>query len=83
VVLSPPSDRSVRVGPRSFLAPAASLCGRLGDFSATAESAVLILRIREEDYYDQSDEHPELTRAAMANLATELEKMMDLKPPVV
>jgi CRP-like cAMP-binding protein len=82
VALSPPSHRFVRVGPRRFMAPAASLCGRLGDFSAHAESAVLILRIREEDYHDQSDEHPELTRAAMAYMATELERMMDLKPPV-
>jgi CRP-like cAMP-binding protein len=82
VVLTPPSHRFVRIGPRRFLSPSASLCGRLGDFSAHAESSVLILRIREEDYYDQSDEHPELTRAAMAHMATELEKMMDLKPPV-
>lgn len=82
VALSPPSHRFVRVGPRRILAPAASLCGRLGDFAAHAETPVLILRVREEDYYDQSDEHPDLTRAAMAYMATELERMLDLKPPV-
>jgi hypothetical protein len=47
-----------------------------------AETSAILLRIREEDYYDQSDEHPELTRAATAYLAIEFEKMMDVKPTV-
>jgi CRP-like cAMP-binding protein len=82
VLLRAESERVLRVGPQRFLAAAASLCGRLGDFSATAETSAILLRIREEDYYDQSDEHPELTRAAMAYLALEIEKMMDVNPPV-
>lgn len=82
VALRAESDRVLRVGPQRFLAPAAALCGRLGDFSAVAETSAILLRIREEDYYDQSDEHPELTRAATAYLAIEFEKMMDVKPTV-
>jgi CRP-like cAMP-binding protein len=82
VLLRAESERVLRVGPQRFLAAAASLCGRLGDFSATAETSAILLRIREEDYYDQSDEHPELTRAATAYLALEIEKMMDVNPPV-
>ncbi len=74
-------DRLTRVGPTSFLAPAAALSVGLGEYSAHAETAAIVLRIREEEYYDQSDEHPELTRSAMAYMATEQEKLMDLKPP--
>jgi CRP-like cAMP-binding protein len=81
VVLRNEKGRVMRVGPRCFLAPEASLCGRLGEFSAQAETACSVLRIRVEDYYDQSDEHPDLTRAAMAALALQVEKLMDLEPP--
>jgi CRP-like cAMP-binding protein len=82
VELRAANERLVRVGPQRFLAPAAALSGHLGEFSARAETSVILLRIRAEDYYDQSDEHPELTRAAMGYLAIEAEKLMDLKPPV-
>jgi CRP-like cAMP-binding protein len=81
VALRGETGRLVRVGPQRFLAAEASLCGRLGDFSAQAETACSVLRIRVEDYYDQADEHPDLTRAALARLALGLEKLMDLKPP--
>ena len=74
-------ERMARVGPLQFLAPAAALAGRLVAYEARAESAAIVLQIREEDYYDQSDEHPDLARAAMAYMATEIEKLMDLKPP--
>jgi CRP-like cAMP-binding protein len=81
VVLRADGERTLRIGPQRFLAPTAALCGRLGDFSAHAETSVILLRIREEEYYDQSDEHPELTRAALASISTYVEQMMDLKPP--
>ncbi|HTV23838.1 MAG TPA: cyclic nucleotide-binding domain-containing protein [Polyangiaceae bacterium] len=81
VQLRASNGRVVRVGPQCFLAPESSLCGRLGEFSAEAETACSVLRIRVEDYYDQSDEHPDLTRAAMASLALEVERLIDLKPP--
>jgi CRP-like cAMP-binding protein len=75
-------QRLTRVGPQRFLAPAAALSWRLGEYSAQAETHAIVLRIREEEYYDQSDEHPDLTRAAMAYMVLEQEKMMDLRPPV-
>jgi CRP-like cAMP-binding protein len=74
-------ERVTRIGPLRFLSPAAALSGRLGKYTARAESRAIVLQIREEDYYDQSDEHPDLTRAAMAYMATEIEKVMNLKPP--
>jgi hypothetical protein len=81
VVLKADGERTLRIGPQRFLAPSAALCGRLGDFSAQAETSVILLRIRVEDYYDQADEHPELTRAALASITTFVEQMMDLAPP--
>jgi CRP-like cAMP-binding protein len=75
------AQRVTRVGPACSLATSAALSGQLGQYSARAETAAIVLRIREEEYYDQSDEHPDLTRAAMAYMASELEKMLDLKPP--
>jgi CRP-like cAMP-binding protein len=75
------AERLTRVGPLRLLAPAAALAGHLGEYSAHAETAAIVLRIREEEYYDQSDEHPDLTRGAMAYLAIEQEKLMDLRPP--
>jgi CRP-like cAMP-binding protein len=74
-------ERVMRIGPLRFLAPAAALSNRLSQYTARAESRAIVLQIREEDYYDQSDEHPDLTRAAMAYIAIEIEKMLDLKPP--
>jgi len=81
IILLRSGERLTRVGPQRFLAPDAALSGHLGEYSARAETSAIILRIREEEYYDQSDEHPDLTRAAMAYLATEQEKVMDLNPP--
>ncbi len=81
VALRDAADRLGRVGPLRMLAPAAALSGVLGEYSARAETQAIVLRIREEEYYDQSDEHPDLKRSAMAYMATEQEKMMDLRPP--
>lgn len=82
VSLHAATGRVARVGPQCFIAPEATLCDRLSELGAVADSACSLLRIRVEDYYDQSDEHPELTRAAMAALARALEKLMNLRPPV-
>jgi CRP-like cAMP-binding protein len=70
-----------RCGPLTLVGAAAALSDQLGAYSATALSASLVLRIRAEDYYDQAEEHPELTRAALAYLAIERERMMDVDPP--
>ena len=70
-----------RVGRGRILAPAAALSGKLGEYAASAETGAVVLRIREEDYYDQSEEHLDLTRAALAYMAAELERWLDLEPP--
>ncbi len=75
------NGRRSRVGHGCMLAPAAALSGQLADYSAHAETAAVVLRIREEDYYDQSDEHFDLTRAAIAYLAAEVERWLDVEPP--
>lgn len=75
------SGREVRVGPLGVLNAAAALSGQLGQYSARAAAASVLLEIQNDDYYDQSEEHPELTRAAMASLASERERLMDLAPP--
>lgn len=74
-------QRELRVGPSCVLSAAAALSGRLDQYSARAVTASVLLEIQTEDYYDQSEEHPELTRAAMAYLASERERLMDLVPP--
>lgn len=74
-------NRQVRVGPYGVLSAAAALSGQLGQYSARATAPSLLLQIQSEDYYDQSEEHPELTRAALAHLASEREQIMDLVPP--
>ena len=74
-------DREVRVGPFGVLSAAAALSGQLGQYSARAASPSVLLEIQNEDYYDQAEEHPELTRAAMSYMASERERLMDLVPP--
>lgn len=74
-------DHIERSGPLSILGTAAALSGELGVYSARALTASLLLRLREEDYYDVAEEHPELTRAVLAYLAIERERIMDLAPP--
>lgn len=74
-------QREVRVGPFGVLSAAAALSGQLGQYSARASTPAVLLEIQNEDYYDQSEEHPELTRAAMAYLASERERLLDLVPP--
>lgn len=76
-----PSLREARVGPFSVLSAAAALSGQLGQYSARAATPSILLEIPVEEYYDQSEEHPELTRAAMAYLASERERLLDLVPP--
>jgi CRP-like cAMP-binding protein len=70
-----------RCGPLTLVGAAAALSDELGAYSASALEPSLILRITAEDYYDQAEEHPQLTRAALAYLAIERERLMELDPP--
>jgi CRP-like cAMP-binding protein len=68
-------------GPQTLVGAAAALSGELGAYSARALERSLVLRIRAGDYYDQAEEHPQLTRAALAYLAIERERLMEIAPP--
>lgn len=81
IELSFPGHRDVRVGPFGILSAAAAFSGQLGQYSARAAAPSVLLQISNEDYYDQSEEHPGLARAAMAYLASERERLLDLVPP--
>jgi CRP-like cAMP-binding protein len=74
-------ERSWRFGPQTLLGAAAALSGELVAYSARALDRSLVLRIRAEDYYDQAEEQPQLTRAALAYLAIEREQLMEICPP--
>lgn len=73
--------RLARSGAGQTIAPAAALSGHLGEYAVRAESRAIVLCIGVEAYFDQTDEHPDLTRAALTCLTTELERLMDLAPP--
>jgi CRP-like cAMP-binding protein len=64
------------------LGGAAALCRELSPYSARALRPSVVLKIRDEDYFDQAEEHPELIRAALAYLVAELEPLFRIQPPV-
>lgn len=69
---------SDRCGPLTVLGAVAALAGELCRYSAVAAERTVLLRIRDDDYYDQAEEHPELTRAALAYLGAERERLLEL-----
>jgi CRP-like cAMP-binding protein len=70
-----------RCGPLSVVGAAAALAGQLGEYSARAVEPSTLLYIRDDDYYDQAEEHRELVQATLAYLAAESEALLDLVPP--
>ena len=69
-------------GPGSLLGGAAALAGELGAYSAHAIEPSTLLRIRDEDFFDQAEEHPDLGRAALSYLMLEREPLLLLRPPL-
>lgn len=57
----------------------AAMCRGLPAYSARAESDAVVLRISEQDFYDQAEEHPGLTRGTLAFLVSELEPLLQLE----
>ena len=53
----------------------AAFCNTLPSYSARAESDAIVLRIPQQEFYDQAEEHARLLRGVLAYLATELEIM--------
>jgi CRP-like cAMP-binding protein len=53
----------------------AAFCNALPSYAARALSDSIVLRIPQQDFYDQAEEHGRLLRGILAYLATELEIM--------
>jgi len=70
-----------RQGPGALLGGPAALAAQLGAYAARAVEPSTLLRIRDEDYFDQAEEHPELGRATLAYLMLEREPLLKLRPP--
>ncbi|HYO97303.1 MAG TPA: cyclic nucleotide-binding domain-containing protein [Polyangiaceae bacterium] len=69
-------------GASELVGGAAALCRKLDACSAVARSPCVLLKVAEEDYSDQTDEHPELTRAALAYLVGERDALVRRFPEV-
>jgi len=57
---------------------AAAFCHALPGYAARAVTDVSVLRISEQDFYDQAEEHPRLTRGTLKYLVSELEPLLEL-----
>jgi CRP-like cAMP-binding protein len=70
--------------PGDLVGGAAALCRALSSYAARATSDAVVLRIAEQDFYDQAEEHARLTRGTLAYLVGELEPLLqvdDAVPP--
>ena len=56
----------------------AALCHALPGYAARASTDALVLRIAEQDFYDQAEEHGRLTRGTLKYLVTELEPLLQI-----
>ncbi|HEX3849863.1 MAG TPA: cyclic nucleotide-binding domain-containing protein [Polyangiaceae bacterium] len=56
----------------------AAFCNALPSYSARASNDAVVLRIPQQDFYDQAEEHGRLLRGTLAYLATELEIMQGI-----
>jgi len=60
----------------------AALCHALPGYAARAMTESLVLRIAEQDFYDQAEEHGRLTRGTLKYLVSELEPLLQLDESV-
>jgi CRP-like cAMP-binding protein len=57
---------------------AAAFCHALPGYAARALGDSLVLRVSEQDFYDQAEEHGRLTRGTLKYLVSELEQLLAL-----
>jgi CRP-like cAMP-binding protein len=76
--LSSGQDFNLDQVPGDLVGGAAALCRALSDYEAKASTDALVLRIAEQDFYDQAEEHARLTRGTLAYLVGELEPLLQL-----
>ena len=53
----------------------AAFCNALPSFAARAQTSAVVLRISQQEFYDQAEEHGRLLRGILAFLASELESL--------
>ena len=53
----------------------AAFCNALPNYAATAMGPAVVLRIPQQEFYDQAEEHGRLLRGTLAYLALELEAL--------
>jgi CRP-like cAMP-binding protein len=68
----------LRHGPGDLVGAAAALCHALPAYSARAVTEAVVLRIGEQDFYDQAEEHARLTRGTLVYLVSELEPLLQI-----
>lgn len=66
--------------PGDLIGGATALCRALPSYSARAVTDAIVLRIAEQDFYDQAEEHARLTRGTLIYLVSELEPLLRLDP---
>jgi CRP-like cAMP-binding protein len=81
VELSRPDDFRVQHGNGELVGGPAALCKELPSYRARALTNAAVLRISEQDFYDCAEEHPRLTRGALAYLVSELEAVLPFGAP--
>jgi CRP-like cAMP-binding protein len=81
VELSQGDDFRVQHGAGELVGGPAALCKALPSYSACALTNTAVLRISEQDFYDYAEEHPRLTRGALAYLVSQLEAVLPFGPP--
>jgi CRP-like cAMP-binding protein len=81
VELSQGDDFRVQHGAGELVGGPAALSKALTGYSARALTNVAVLRISEQDFYDSAEEHPRLTRGALAYLVSELEAVLPFVAP--
>lgn len=82
LLLSSGTDFRLEQGPGDLVGGAAALCRALGEYGVKANSDAVVLRISEQDFYDQAEEHARLTRGTLAYLVSELEPLLQLDEAV-
>jgi len=65
-----------------LIGSAAALCHALPGYAARAMTDVTVLRISEQDFYDQAEEHGRLTRGTLKYLVSDLEPLLELDESV-
>lgn len=58
----------------------ASFCNALSSYAARASTDAIVLRISQQDFYDQAEEHGRLLRGMLAFLVSELEALQAVTP---